>query len=261
VRVCSPLPIPSCHSFATIRHTSSSRSDQLSLFVLLEPQEPPKYTNISTLGKPSIHIAKVAGAMDHHENTRSATDSSERGCRQHRTSSSASRPQHTYERPQGSLYSDDGQPHTRTRRLSERPEASHRRMSGLPTQLDAATPQGQSFSSAGGTSLKKKSSSTSEEWDTLEEQQQDVFGIPPSLFSPLTHCTRSRTHSQVVPNRLTNFLVRGLQLFMTPQVHSHRSAQQQRPMRPHSRNPASAKQAGLSALRSLSLQTNVHYPY
>jgi hypothetical protein len=198
--------------------------------------------------------------MDHHENARRVTGSSERGCRQHRTSSSALRPQQTYERPQGSPYSEDRQPHARTHCLSEQPEALYRRISGLPTQLDAATPQEESISSPGGTSLKKKSSSTSEEWDMLEEQQQDVFGIPPSLLSLPTHGTRSRTHSQVVRNRLTTFLVRGLQLFTTPQVHLHRSGQQQRPMRPHSRNPASAKQAGPSALRSLPLRTNMHYP-
>jgi hypothetical protein len=61
-------------------------------------------------------------------------------------------------------------------------------MSGLPARLDAATSQGEFFSSAGNTPLRKRSSSTSEGWDMLEEQQQDVFNITPSLFLPA--CSR-----------------------------------------------------------------------
>lgn len=122
--------------------------------------------------------------MDHHDSTRKAAGSSDRGRRQHRTSSSASRPQQKYERPQESPYSEDGQPHARTRPLSERPEAPHRRVSEPASRLHTEYSQGESFSSEHSTPLKKQSSGTSEEWDMLEEQQQDVFGIPLSIHAP-----------------------------------------------------------------------------
>jgi hypothetical protein len=146
--------------------------------------------------------------MDHRGLSRKAAGSSDCGRRQHRTSSTASRPEQSYESPQGSPsienrphaatrqgspYSQDGYPPAPTRRLSEQPQTPSRQLSEqAAARRYSEVSRTDSSSSTTDLSLKQKGSGSSNEgWDLLKQDEGVHTPSTPTIAKQYLQRTQS----------------------------------------------------------------------